>query len=92
MIAIKQMIAIEPILGVAILLGAGLVTALCSRHRLSLFVGVQLMTLAAVRALAMAGQRDLSVLAIVFGLLMGLAALRLGQDAASAEQPPEPPP
>lgn len=90
--ALEPMSALEPILGVAILLGTGLVTALCSRHRLSQLVGVQLMTLAAVRALAMTGQRDLGVLAIVFGLLMGLAALRLGQASASAEQPPEPPP
>ncbi|MBT5058895.1 MAG: hypothetical protein HOM68_20295 [Gemmatimonadetes bacterium] len=90
--ALEPMIVMEPILGVAILLGTGLVTALCSRHRLSLFVGVQLMTFAAARALAMMGQRDLGVLAIVFGLLVGLAALRLGQEAAAAAQPPEPPP
>ncbi len=86
------MISLELTLGTAALLGAGLVAALASRHRLGLFVGVQLMSLAAVRALAIAGQREFCVLAIIFGLLAGLAALRLAQDAASAEQAPEPPP
>ncbi len=82
----------EPTLVAALLAGAGLVTALTSRHRLSLLIGTQLLGLAAVRALVAAGQRDLAVLSLVFALLIALIALRLSQDSASAEQPPEPPP
>jgi multisubunit Na+/H+ antiporter MnhC subunit len=86
------LLAAEPIVGVAVLLGAGLVTLLASRHRLSLLIGTQLLTLGAVRALAAAGQADLGVLALVFGLLISLVALRLAQDVTSTEQSVEPPP
>ncbi|MBT3345760.1 MAG: hypothetical protein HOH74_12450 [Gemmatimonadetes bacterium] len=82
----------ESTIVVALLAGLGLVSILASRHRLSLLVGSQLLSLAAVRALAAAGQRELAMLSLVFAVIILLIALRLGQDAEAAEQPPEPPP
>ncbi len=82
----------EPALVVAWLAGLGLVSLLVSRHRMSLLVGSQLLSLAALRALAVAGQRELALLSLVFGIIILLLALRLGQDAEAAEQTPEPPP